>query len=316
MRLKQQVKLTVSLGGVEVFTSGDLRVDFLVEKLIGDALNTGKFVVYNLSDETVSGLSASGAGIANVKLEVASILEEGMTTLFEGDLVNIHSTPMYEDKLTTFWCWERGTREATTATRITKTFHRISIKSAIQQILSNVLVEGKPAFTADFSGVTGGKESRILNSYIVKDAPLQAIHKILHENGMVSSIREGALYVSDRPSKVGDEARLATANPNGVHKIHPLLLKKPIEFSMVQTQITYALTPSIRTLDIINIDYEGIPSSASGFSDRILQIVDGVKDLLPRNHYFITKVTHEGSLYTDTWETTIQGIVYLNTVEG
>ena len=318
MQLKHRIKLTLKLESEVLLISNDLRVDFVVEKSIGNALNTAKIVVYNLAPNTISSISTKEAGSIKVLLEVGDITNPLLDTLFEGDLINTHSTPNFEDHLTTIWCWERGTKELQESTSKPETILNSSVKSIVDRLLSKLVsTEGKPLYSSNFEAVTGGKQDTIIRAFVALTLPHIAISDLLAQNGMISTMKDGTLFVTDSINNKEAVNKAASNSKIVKFPVNPILLKKPIQYSKATAEITYTLTPTVYPLDVVYIDYKSAEaqSSLAGYGDKLLQIVDGIKDLLPKDFYFISKITHTGSLYTEAWDTQIKGIIYSDNIK-
>lgn len=319
--LKRKLNLTVTKVGdsTPLLVTGALRVDFQVEKMIGNALNTGKFTIFNLAPDTVRAMSDLSAKY-RVVLEVGNITDTVLTTLFDGELINIHNTPMYQDNLTTLWCWERGVKASQKQTPKHETIIKRKVKDIATDIVSQIKDdEGNPVYTIDFSQVTKGRHEEEVPVYTTTDSPINILRNLLGQRGMTFAVRNGVIMVVDTLLSEEDNATLATVSEDRLFKVHPFLLKKPVSFNIASAEVYYNLFPSVQPLDVMYIDYEqddGIVQSQTALGDKALQIVTGLKDLLPRDYYFIHKIVHRGSLYTDEWETFVRGIIYNNTRTG
>lgn len=319
MQLKRKIRLTLSEEGEDILISNDLRVDFVVEQSIGNALNTAKIIVYNLAPDTITNITGRESGKVKVKLEVGDSNSNLLDTLFQGDLINIHSTPNFEDHLTSLWCWERGTKDLQKPVEKIETFLNSTVKDISERILANIKdEEGVSLYTINFDAVTGGKQDTVIRAYVSNRLPQVSIADLLAQNGMISTIKGATLVVTD--SINNKEAVSKAADNTNIPKfaVNPLLLKKPVQYSKATADISYVLTPNVYPLDVVYIDYKSAEaqSSLGGYGDKLLQIVDGIKDLLPKDFYFISKVIHTGSLYSDSWDTQMKGIIYSDNIKG
>jgi len=323
MKLKRKVKLTVTREGNVIFSTGLLRVDFTVDKMIGNALNTAKIEVYNLADTTVSAMVGNKPAFVKVKLEVANAVDTEYTTLFDGDLINMHHTPMFEDSITSLWCWEKGMRKATEAPEEAKVYRNLKVKDLVETIAKTVKdSKGNlvyPTVNFDAVGSIEGDNplDYKLNSYNFNKAPLEAISEILGSVHLLYTIRNGIITVSRKMTKEGQEAALAEQAQEGVnkHEIHPWLLVKPVAFSIANVEIPYRLSPEINPLDFITVLDKDLQTSLN-ISETSLKLAEGIGRLAPNTYYQILSVQHVGSCYTDDWYTNIKGYIYKDSIKG
>ena len=315
--LKRAVQLTVTKDGETVFTSGELRVDFVVDNMVGNALNTSRITVYNLSPACVKTLSTRDAPIS-VKLEVGYKSDARLTTLFEGDLINIHHTPMFENTLTTLWCWQRGGKESQVSPKPAKTFTSMSVKDIATNIVQSLVdAEGQQVASISFDKVVGTIADTVVPSFIYKKSAQDSLKDLLDRYSLQYNLAGGVFIISNKLTKVGQEEEMVQVIQidSGVVLIHPTLLKKPISFSVATATVTYELTPNVEPLSFMQVQSgDAELQSTLSYSEGLLKLAEGVTNLTPRDYYQILKVVHRGSCYTDEWETEIKGIIYSNSV--
>lgn len=316
MGLKKRVKISVYKDGEPILITDELRIDFRVENLIGDALNVGTFEIYNLNKPTVDALSEGT--LSRVVLEVGAATDKVLNTLFDGNLINMHHTPMFETAITTLWCWEKGINEGRQYSEGIPPYEGRTIRDIVTDIADKILDEnGNNLYTLDFSAAT--RADLVVPVFYVVDSFFTCIERVLRDGSMLMTKRDGVIYVSDRLTSedyintVVAKLKEAGKEPLG---LLPILLKKPVEFGLAEVNVTYNLTPNIKPLDVISVLDGGLQSSVKGFDEKALQIVENVTRILPREFYFLLKVVHSGSVYTNDWSTEMHGIIYKNSLGG
>lgn len=306
--LKRKVRLTILDGSRKILLAEDLRIDFEVKLMIGDALNVATIDIYNLAKGTISELSS--AKQFSVTLEVGSAGSDMLSVLFTGDLINIHYTPDLADNRTTLWCWQRGMSQSHKFQSNPTVYTKRTVKDIVEDINRKITDEGKQVFTINYDLASKTNYGKEINAFYTTDTHIKSIKKILGENNMIMAIRGASIFVSDAVSKE-DSVDVIAKNKSAVsYTVSPLRLKKPVEFSLVEATVVYELSSDIKPLDILKIDDEQIRANLSGYDPLHLQLVEGVNKILPKTHYLIMEVTHSGSLYTDSWDTSMRGIVH------
>ncbi len=321
MEIKRKLSLTISkkgdTSGKPLLVSGDLRVDFKVDKMIGDALNTARIQIYNLSPSTIQALSLNEEVKYEVELQVGSLTDPAMVTLFSGDLINYHNTPVFADNLTILWCWERGAKERNAKSGSLEPLKGLKVAQIAQALISNAnqasgadKSEDVPKLTIDFSRELKGRNQDVVPVFYPAPTLGQSLQALLGPRSMIFTSRGSKIIVTNTLQSEKDNAAMAALDIKDKFEIKPLLLKAPVQFSLTSSSVAYDLSPNLTPLDVMYINYSAGIQSQTTESNTSLQLVDGYISLLPKDNYLITKVTHVGSLYTDDWVTNINGLIY------
>lgn len=297
----------MSLNGNVLLKTEDLRVDYEVKYGIGDALNTAKLDVYNLAPQTIQAIYTSQQCV--VHLEVGNFGEK-LSTLFYGNIMNVYQTPNLPERITTLWCWEAGIYEAKKIKPVSHTYVGMSVKNLVSTINGLITKEASSTtlYTINFDKASPSKLNKVVNNWIIRESPLDNLHKLLRQNNLVMSLVHSVIHITDAVVKNSSVEELIKLG-NKPFKILPVHLLKPIEFSIATVDLEYILTPELRPMSIIQIpETSEIASSLSGFDDTALKLVEGFTNILPRSHYFLLDVTHRGSAYTNDWTTVLSGV--------
>jgi hypothetical protein len=311
--IKRTVRLTVIErdSGVVLLDNDTLRIDFKVETMIGGALDTARVKVYNLADDTITQISTDTP--KDVVLSVGKKFDTALSNIFVGELVNTHHALSFQDSITTLWCWKKGQKQGKEPIGEFPNMDGKTVREVVNTILLQKSIQGpdgKPLFRADWTSVPESYLNYQVKSTAFNKTSFLAIKQVLSEAGLVFAINQDILKVAPEPLKAGDNAAMTSwGEPT---QIIPTLLKKPIELSIASIDVSYELSPFIVPLDVITLDYkeQRLQTNLGGYSDKFLSIVNNATKIVPNNAYFLTKVTHEGSVYTDSWDTKLHGIIY------
>lgn len=316
-QLKRIVHLKVtSKEGQVLLDDSTLRIDFTVREKVGRAIDTASIRVYNLRPELVAHLTSGKK--QDVELSISHALSKRTTTIFTGKAVNIHATSMFEDHITTFYCWAEGMVEAAEH-RMSMTWKQSTISSMLSQVIQDINEKAGETIYSSFSitsEAVAKKLETVVNSLTVEAVThLEAIQKILDEEYLTFSKSGGVLKIYEVPNHVGMEQKLLDS---GVpfHSIVDTKLKKPVDFDVATVNISYSLSEYMHPSDLIKLEPSKLQTSLGGYDEVALSIVADITKLVPNTVYFLLEVTHSGSAFTDEWDSLLHGVVYSDGIGG
>lgn len=314
--IKRKISLLVFQNGKEIFSSGELRVDFTVNKSIGDAVNTSKIDIYNLAPATALLFTTKGVATLSkmsskdvlaqqlyVRLSVSHFGLDTEVLLFEGYVQNSHTSSMFEDKITTLWCWQKGGNIFQTAPEIPETYTQMPLKDLITAVVKG---SGGGDIPIDFSGATPSKLEAVVNYYVRNTPVNRGFAKYLAAYQLQFFFDGNTFVVFD---KLRNDGRDLINTPKNVTRININLLKKPVVFDLASAVVTYNLSPEIVPANFLQVaDDIKLQSQLGGVEDS-LNLVASKDTLLPKGFYQIMSVAHSGSCYTDLWQSEITGVI-------
>lgn len=304
--LKRVVKLTLTSEGTDISLE-DLRVDFTVHTELGYNLDKAMIDVYNLNYATIKALSSSKE--IKVRLEIGNKGQKSLDTLFEGVLMNIQPVKMYQDHVTTLFCWSKN------VINMGKPWNESRKGSSLKDLIDSIADQGGYK-RANYQAFTEGEVKSIqVNKIAQTGTLLEVLTYLALTYGFKFCSNRGVLYIAKQ--QVTDKTLnedISKMKDIVKYKVYENLIRKPASFSLSEVKLSYRLSPKIIPSNLIEI-----PDRNDSTIQRILEgtgdliyFQQGLAKLAIYNLYQVMSVKHAGSNYTDKWDSEIYGLVYSN----
>jgi len=297
-----------------IWTTEELRVDFVFKGVVLEAVDTCAINIFNTSRDTI--VTLTNAPILYVRLFAGYEDEEdsGLMLLFSGIVNNTWSRRVPPNNIITLYCLKES------AIDILKVIpHEITQRDTTLLGALNGIAKAA-GYTSGVNVV--GLSDDILGALVPRRSFTGSTKKILdslaREFQFYYTAKKDALRVS--PIMKAEVLEYLVKNSKGiVHKLELVRTKELPELGCQKANISYVLSPSICAGDVIDIgdfiDKEGI-SYAGIAAGQDIFTSKGYTEWATLSVYMVQEITHIGSNYTDTWETKILGVRHHKTTVG